>query len=131
MHDALSLLPEDVKRFGSRSRLVVVAAQQARQFMRGIPTGIVSKHSKPTTVALERVLNGKVKYLVGKDAREAIKEAKKERQRELDRLTIARVSAADAQEIKKDLGVVVDDSKPVEIPDETPVAKSASDEWDV
>ncbi|TLY35918.1 MAG: DNA-directed RNA polymerase subunit omega [Nitrospirae bacterium] len=112
--DALSLLPDDLTRVGSRSRLVIVSAQRARQFMQGIPSSIVTKHTKPTTIALEQVLKGHVKFLVGKDARQAMKEAKKQRERELERLAVARVAGEDASEIKKDLSVMVDDSKPVE-----------------
>ena len=112
MH-ALSLMPNDMEQFGSRSRLVIVAAQRARQLMQGIPPSIVSKHAKPTTIALEEVLNGKVKYVVGKEAREAFKQARKQREVELARLTVERLGSADAREIKKDLSVVVDDSKPI------------------
>lgn len=115
MH-ALALMPNDVdmKQFGSRSRLVIIAAQRARFLMQGIPASIVTKHSKPTTIALEEVLNGSVKYVVGKEARAAMKAAKKQRELELERLTVARVIPEDVHEIKKDLSVVVDDSKPVE-----------------
>jgi len=118
---ALSLMPDDVNKFGSRSRLVIIAAQRAQQLMKGIPSTIVSKHTKPTTIALEEVLNDKVKFVIGKQAREALKDAKKQRALDLARLTLDRVGPADAIEIKKDLGVVVDDSpKP---------APSAEGEW--
>ena len=53
---ALSLMPDDVNKFGSRSRLVIIAAQRAQQLMKGIPSTIVTKHTKPTTIALEEVL---------------------------------------------------------------------------
>jgi DNA-directed RNA polymerase subunit omega len=120
MH-ALSLMPDDVNKFGSRSRLVIIAAQRAQQLMKGIPSTIVSKHTKPTTIALEEVLNDKVKFVIGKQAREALKDAKKQRALDLARLTLDRVGPADAIEIKKDLGVVVDDSpKP---------APAAEGEW--
>ena len=111
--DALSLLP-DTQEFqcGSRSRLVIVAAQRAKLLMQGVPQVFVTKHTKPATIALEEVLRGKVKFLVGKDARQAMKEAKKQRERELERLSLAQVVGEDAREIKKDLGVLVDDSKP-------------------
>ena len=113
--DALSLLPEyqDLP-VESRSRLVIIAAQRARQFMQGARPLIATKHTKPTTIALEEMLKGKVKFLVGKEARQAMKEARKQRERELERLTLAHVAGEDASEIKKDLSVIVDDSKPVE-----------------
>ena len=113
--DALSLLPEyqDLP-IESRSRLVIIAAQRARQVMQGARPVITTKHTKPTTIALEEMLKGKVKFLVGKEARQAMKEARKQRERELERLTLAHVAGEDASEIKKDLSVIVDDSKPVE-----------------
>src|SRR2546428_12247477 len=97
--DALSLLPEyqDLP-IESRSRLVIIAAQRARQFMQGTRPSIATKHTKPTTMALEEVLKGKVQFLVGKEARQAMKEASKKRARELDRPNLANVGRADAQE---------------------------------
>jgi DNA-directed RNA polymerase subunit omega len=114
--DALSLLPNGQEPgLQSRSRLVIVAAQRARQIMQGASPALPTKHTKPTTIALEEVLKNQVQFLIGKDARQAMKEAKKQRERELERLTVARVVAEDAKEIKKDLSVIVDDSpKPVE-----------------
>jgi len=113
--DALSLLPEyqDLP-IESRSRLVIISAQRARQFLQGTRPLIATRHTKPTTIALEEVLKGKVKFLVGKEARQAMKEARKQRERELERLTLAHVAGEDASEIKKDLSVIVDDSKPAE-----------------
>ena len=111
---ALSLMPNHIDELGSRSRLVIIAAQRARQLMQGSRPSIVSKHSQPTTIALEEVLNGSVKYVVGKEAREGFKKARKEREEALARLTVDRVKPADALEIKKDLSVVVDDSPPAE-----------------
>ena len=113
--ETLSLMPEyqDLP-IESRSRLVIIAAQRARQFMQGTRPVIATKHTKPTTIALEEVLKGKVKFLVGKEARQAMKEARKQRERELERLTLAHVGGEDANEIKKDLSVIVDDSKPAE-----------------
>jgi DNA-directed RNA polymerase subunit omega len=113
--ETLSLMPEyEDLPIESRSRLVIIAAQRARQFMQGTRPLSATKHTKPTTMALEEVLMGKVKFLVGKEARQAMKEARKQRERELERLTLAHVGGEDASEIKKDLSVIVDDSKPAE-----------------
>jgi DNA-directed RNA polymerase subunit omega len=126
---ALSLMPNSIDQFGSRSRLVIVAAQRARQLMQGARPSIVSKHTQPSTIALEEVLNGTVKYVVGKEARDGFKHARKQREIELARLTVERAGPvdpaqikkeADALEIKKDLSVVVDDSQP---------ADTAAAEW--
>ena len=117
--DALTLLPNgQTAGLESRSRLVIVAAQRARQIMQGARPLIATKHSKPTTIALEEMLKGELSFVVGKEARHAMNEAKKQRERELERLTVARVQNEDANEIKKDLGVIVDDSKPVEASEE-------------
>jgi hypothetical protein len=47
-----------------------------------------------------------------------MKEAKKQRERELERLTIPPVVAEDVSEIKKDLSVIVDDSPKTEVGEE-------------
>ena len=114
--DALSLLPDYSKlSTESRSRLVIITAQRARQLMQGAcPALPTTRHTKPTTIALEEMLNGKIHFLVGKDAQKAMKDARKQRERELEKLTMAQVAGADAAEIKKDLSVVADDSKPAE-----------------
>ncbi len=113
--DALSLLPDYSKlSTESRSRLVIITAQRARQLMQGARPALPTRHTKPTTIALEEMLNGKIHFLVGKDAQKAMKDARKQRERELEKLTMAQVAGADAAEIKKDLSVVADDSKPAE-----------------
>jgi DNA-directed RNA polymerase subunit omega len=113
--DALSLLPDYQKlSVESRSRLVIITAQRARQLMQGARPALPTRHTKPTTIALEEMLNGKIHFLVGKEAQKAMKEARKQRERELEKLTMAQIAGTDAAEIKKDLSVVVDDSKPAE-----------------
>jgi len=113
--DALSLLPDYSKlSTESRSRLVIITAQRARQLMQGARPALPTKHTKPTTIALEEMLNGEIHFLVGKEAQKAMKDARRQRERELEKLTMAQVAGTDAAEIKKDLSVVVDDSKPAE-----------------
>ena len=113
--DALSLLPDYQKlSVESRSRLVIITAQRARQLMQGARPALPTRHTKPTTIALEEMLNGKIHFLVGKEAQKAMKDARKQRERELEKLTMAQIAGTDAAEIKKDLSVVVDDSKPAE-----------------
>jgi len=73
--DALSLLPSGQEMgLQSRSRLVIVAAQRARQIMQGALPALPTKHAKPTTIALAEVLKNQVQFLTGKDARQAMKE---------------------------------------------------------
>ena len=113
--DALSLLPDYQKLLTvSRSRLVIITAQRARQLMQGARPALPTRHTKPTTIALEEMLKGKIHFLVGKEAQKAMKDARKQRERELEKLSMVQVAGADAAEIKSDLGVVVDDSKPAE-----------------
>jgi hypothetical protein len=53
-------------------------------------------------------LRHKVKFLVGKEARDAIKESKRVKEGETERL--AMMTGEDAKEIKKELSVYVDDT---------------------
>lgn len=109
MIDMLSLLPQyTTDQFDSRHRLVIVASQRAKHLTQGArPTG-ASRFTKETTVALDEVLRGKATYLTGKEAREAMKEAKRGKEGETERL--AMMTGEDAREIKKELSVYVDDS---------------------
>ncbi|OGX00158.1 MAG: hypothetical protein A3K11_05500 [Nitrospirae bacterium RIFCSPLOWO2_12_FULL_63_8] len=94
--------------------MVIITAQRARQLMQGARPALPTRHTKPTTMALEEMLKGKIHFLVGKEAQKAMKDARKQRERELEKLTMAQVAGADAAEIKKDLSLVADDSKPAE-----------------
>lgn len=107
--DMLPLLPEYTnEQFDSRHRLVLVASQRAKQLMQGSkPIGPL-RFTKETTIALDEVLNHGVPYLTGKDARDALKEARKGREMENERM--AMMTAEDAREIKKELSNYVDDS---------------------
>jgi DNA-directed RNA polymerase subunit omega len=116
MTDMLSLLPEDShKRFDSCYRMVIAASQRAKHLMQGPRSGSTSKFTKETTIALEEVLQGKIEYLTDKQARQAMKDAKRVRDTEMERLTVPSPAVEDAREIKKELSVYVDDSqKPTE-----------------
>ncbi|WP_447970776.1 DNA-directed RNA polymerase subunit omega [Nitrospira sp. M1] len=116
MMDALSLLPEHHQtQFDSRFRIVLIAAQRAKQIMRGAPTSGSLKYIKETSTALEEVLGGEVNYLKGQDARDAIKKAKGANEREFDPALLAQTDAT-AQEIQKELSVYIDDSPKVDEP---------------
>lgn len=109
MVDMLSLLPQyTTDQFDSRHRLVLVAAQRAKHLLQGARSYGTSRFTKETTIALDEVLRGEVKYLVGKEAREAMKEAKRGKEGETER--IAMMSGDDAREIKKELSNYVDDT---------------------
>lgn len=115
MIDALALLPENnSKRFDSRHRLVIAASQRAKHLMQGAQPIAPSKFTKDTTIALEEVLQSRIEFLVGKEARQAMKEAKRSKEGEVERMSVLE-SEEDTQAIKKDLSVYVDDStKPAE-----------------
>lgn len=107
--DMLPLLPEyTTDQFDSRHRLVLVAAQRAKQLMQGSKPVSALRFTKETTIALDEVLNHGIPYLRGKDARDALKEARKGREMENERM--AMMTAEDAREIKKELSNYVDDS---------------------
>ncbi len=109
MIDAQSLLPEyQPEEFDSRHRLVVVAAQRAKQLIQGARQTGASKFTKEATIGLDEVLHGHIKHLRGQDARQAMKDAKRGREADAERVAV--VAGEDAQEIKKELSVYVDDS---------------------
>ncbi len=114
MIDMLSLLPQyNADQFDSRHRLVIVAAQRAKHLLQGSRSYGSSRFTKETTVALDESLRGEAKYLIGKEARDAMKEAKRGKEGETERM--AMMTGEDAREIKKELSVYVDDSpKPAE-----------------
>ncbi len=108
--DALSLLPEhNQKDFDSRYRIVLIAAQRAKQIVQAGEASGTSKFSKETSMALEEVLQGNVEFLMGEEAKQAIREAKLANQRPIDPALYAQPDE-NAQEIKKELSVYIDDS---------------------
>ena len=112
MIDMLRLLPQyTIDEFDSRHRLAIVAAQRAKHILQG-SRHAPSRFTKETTIALDEVLRGQTKYLVGQEARDAMKESKRGKEGEMER--IALMTGDDAKEIKKELSVYVDDTpKPV------------------
>ncbi|GEM_PF-1022971 len=120
MIDTLPLLPDDKSgQFDSRYRVVLVAAQRAKQLMRSGKPPQSSKYTKETSIALEEVLRGDVKYLTGQEARQAIREAKQRVERDFDH-PILTEGDEDAKEIQQQLSVYIDDSpKPAEAAEST------------
>lgn len=119
MIDMLNLLPQYATgQFDSRHRLVIIAAQRAKHLIQGAKPSGPLRFAKETTSALDEVLRGQVKYLIGKEARDAMKEAKRGKEGESERL--AMMTGEDAREIKKELSVYVDDTV-------APVAKEAEE----
>ena len=109
MIDMLNLLPQyKLGQFDSRHRLVIVASQRAKHLIQGAKRSGLVRFTKETTCAPDEVLREEVKYLVGEEAREAMKEAKRGKEGETERL--AMMTGEDAKEIKKELSVYVDDA---------------------
>ncbi len=108
MIDMLRLLPQyTTDEFDSRHRLAIVAAQRTKHILQG-SRHAPSRFTKETTIALDEVLRTQIKYLVGQEARDAMKESKRSREGEMER--VASMSGDDVKEIKKELSVYVDDS---------------------
>ncbi len=122
MVDILPLLPDDKRdksgTFDSRYRVVLVAAQRAKQIMRSGQQSQTSKYAKETSIALEEVFRGEVDYLVGQDARQAIRDAKRGMERDSEH-PISAEGDEDAKEIQKQLSVYIDDSPKVVEPVES------------
>ena len=120
MTDMLALLPENsVKPFDSRHRLVIAASQRAKQLMQGSRPMAPSKFSKETTVGIEEMLQDRLEYLTAKEARQAMKDAKRVRESEFERMAMSGAALGeDAREIKKELSVYVDDSPKIPEPEE-------------
>ena len=110
MIDTLPLLPDDKSAtFDSRYRVVLVAAQRAKQIMRSGQQLQTSKYAKETSIALEEVFRGDVHYLVGQDARQAIRDDRRSIGRDFDQPASAE-GDEDAKEIRQQLSVYIDDS---------------------
>lgn len=110
MVDILPLLPDGKSgTFDSRYRVVLVAAQRAKQIMRSGQQVQTSKYAKETSIALEEVFRGEVDYLVGQDARQAIRDAKRSMERDFEH-PISAEGDEDAKEIQKQLSIYIDDS---------------------
>lgn len=94
----------------SRYRLVVIGAQRARQLMEGARASEHTKYAKATTVALEEYLMGELRFVTGKDARLAQREARRKREELMRRRALLEREEEISAEIKKDLSVYIDDS---------------------
>jgi DNA-directed RNA polymerase subunit omega len=111
MSTTMSLLPEySPEEFDSRHRIVIAASQRAKHLMQGAKPVGMTRFTKATTIALDEVMHGQVPYLKGKEARQAMKDAKRTRESEVERM-VTMEAREDAQEISKSLSVYVDDSQ--------------------
>ncbi len=76
--DLISLpIESDRKKIDSRYRLVIAAAQRARQLAGGARLKVSTKAKKVTTIAIEELLSNSVNILTGDAAQQAKEKAKK------------------------------------------------------
>lgn len=93
----------DKEKLGSKYRLVVIAAQRARELALGVAPRIKTKAKKVTTTALLEVLSGEIQYLTGEEAAIAREQAEKIDYKKL--MEGKRAPIADLSELEKDLKV--------------------------
>ncbi len=106
-------LPIDIDRkaIDSRFRLVIVAAQRARQIMEGAkPMVPMRGDHKETTTAIEEILSGKLNILYGAAAVTAQQEEKRRREEMKRRAILAEREGELSNEIKKDLSIYLGDA---------------------
>jgi len=60
-----------LNKVSNRYMLVVLASKRARQILRGAVARVVSRHSKPTSVALGEIAAAKVEYRVKQEGETA------------------------------------------------------------
>lgn len=118
--DIVSLPVEiDQKAIDSRFRLVIVAAQRARQLMEGEKAMIADPSGqKETTAAIEEILSGKLDILYGDEAVSALREEKRVREEEKRRAILAERESEDTVQARKDLNILLGGTSKIdELPD--------------
>ena len=85
----------------SRFRLVLIAAQRARQISEGSALLVKSKYVKNTTLALEEAIEGKLKYLSGEDAKRARDFEYRMRRERMARESMEEATAASLEKIEE------------------------------
>ena len=68
---AFPSLEQSLSKVSNRFMLVVLASKRARQINRGAAARVVSKHNKPTSMALEEIAAAKVEYRVKEEGQTA------------------------------------------------------------
>lgn len=102
--DIISLPVEyDKKEIDSRYRLVVIAAQRARELSLGAASKIQTKMKKVTTTALLEAVGGNIEFLTGPDALAAKEKSEKIDYKKL--IEEKRRPMEDLSELEKDLKV--------------------------
>ena len=111
MLDIISLpIVVENKKIDSRHRLVIMASQRARQIVEAPTAPVDTRYEKPTTVSIEEIMENRVTFFTGKEARQAMREAKRLREEEMKTQAMIAKEGEMITEIKKELSVYVDDS---------------------
>ncbi len=104
--DIISLPVElDHKKIDGRYRLVIIAAQRAKELALGVKPKVQTKAKKVATIALEEAINGSLEFLVGEEARKAKEEATKFDYRRLLEDKRREAAPEELTELEKDLKV--------------------------
>jgi len=104
--DIVSLPVEiDERKIDGRYRLVMIAAQRAKELSLGSKPKVQTKAKKVTTVAIEEAAKGELEFLVGEDARKAKEEAKKLDYRRMLEEKRREATPEELTELEKDLKV--------------------------
>ncbi len=107
----------DKKTIGSRFRLVIVAAQRARQLMEGDrPTLHELTYIKETSTAIEEVVSGGLDILHGEEAQEAQLAARRLREEKRARAALAEREEGLSSELKKTLNIQLSEAPPQDSP---------------
>lgn len=93
----------DKKKIESRYRLVVIAAQRARELSLGAAQKVQTKAKKVTTTAILESLSGSIEFITGEDAVSAKEKAEKIDYKKL--IEDRRRPIEDLSELEKDLKV--------------------------
>ncbi len=102
--DIISLPVEyDKKKIESRYRLVVIAAQRARELSLGAAQKVQTKAKKVTTTALLEAISGNIEFITGEEAVIAREKAEKIDYKKL--IEEKRKPIEDLSELEKDLKV--------------------------
>ncbi|MFQ5596900.1 MAG: DNA-directed RNA polymerase subunit omega [Nitrospiria bacterium] len=119
----------DTSKIDSRFRLVIVAAQRARQLIEGAKSTIpVWTGLKETTIAVEEILSGEMEILYGEEAVIAQQEQKRLREEMKRRAILAEREGEISNEIKKDLSIYLGEASTEHASAEAPAEASPTAE---
>ena len=91
----------------SKFRLVHVASQRVRQLSAGAPVLVATQSIKDTTTTLEEALAGRLRVVVGEDA----KKAKEEFLKRQEQARLEEDISAKEEEIRKELSVYLSEAR--------------------